>query len=314
MELIISTAEEYKNIFPSPYHIFNDANFAKINEAKCEEVVYLLFKDKKYRLGLTAGIRNNILHSPFSAPFGGFSLQKEDIQISTIENAEKLLTQFCRDKKLSGIKLLLPPIFYAETFLAKYLNVLYRHGYQTTNLDLDFYINLKNTSDYENSIWYNAKKNLRIANNNNLTFEKVGTEELELVYEIIKQNRAFKGKPFNMSIDDIKATMNIIPTDLFLTKHNDTAIASAIVFRVNSHILYIPFWADLPGNLELKPMNLLSAKIFEFYRDKGDSYVHIGISTENSVPNYGLCDFKESIGCTITPKFMFMKQINTSEK
>ena len=309
MELIISTAEEYKNIFPSPYHIFNDANFAQLNEAKCDEVVYLLFKDKKYRLGLTAGIRNNILHSPFSAPFGGFSFQKEDIQISTIETAEKLLTQFCMVKKLSGIKLLVPPIFYAETFLAKYMNVLYRHGYQTTNLDLDFYIDLKKTAVYENSIWYNAKKNLKIANNNDLTFEKVGAEELVLVYEIIKQNRAFKEKPLNMSIEDIKATMNIIPTELFLTKYNNSAIASAIVFRVNSHILYIPFWADLPGNLELKPMNLLSAKIFEYYRDKGDAYVQIGISTENSVPNYGLCEFKESIGCTITPKFMLTKSL-----
>jgi hypothetical protein len=137
---------------------------------------------------------------------------------------------------------------------------------------------------------------------------------LELVYEIIKKNRTFKGKPLNMSIDDIKSTMKIIPTDLFLTKHNNNYIASAIVFRVNSNTLYIPFWADLPGNLELKPMNLLSAKIFEYYRNKGDAYVHIGISTENSVPNYGLCEFKESIGCTITPKFMFMKQINTSKK
>jgi hypothetical protein len=112
-----------------------------------------------------------------------------------------------------------------------------------------------------------------------------------------------------MSIEDIKATMNIIPTELFLTKYNNSAIASAIVFRVNSHILYIPFWADLPGNLELKPMNLLSAKIFEYYRDKGDAYVQIGISTENSVPNYGLCEFKESIGCTITPKFMLTKSL-----
>lgn len=308
MELIEVSAEEFANIIPDSYHIYNSVGFAGINQAKCDELFYLLFKDRKYRLGLTAGIRDNMLLSPFSAPFGGFSFLKDDVQIAAIESAEKLLSQFCIDKGLSGIKFSLPPMFYAESFLAKYINVLYRHGYQMLNIDLDFYIDLKNTSDYESIIWHNARKNLRIANTKNLSFEKVGKNYLEVVYDIIRKNRSFKGKPLNMSLSEIEATMNIISTDLFVCKHGSIPIASSIVFRVNENTLYIPYWADLPGNIELKPMNLLSSKIFEYYRKMGDDYVHIGISTENSIPNYGLCEFKESIGCTITPKFSFLKK------
>jgi hypothetical protein len=112
-----------------------------------------------------------------------------------------------------------------------------------------------------------------------------------------------------MSLADIVATMQVIPTDLFMCKFNNKPIASAIVFRVNGNTLYVPFWADLPDNLKLKPMNFLSSKIFDYYREKSDAYVHIGISTESSLPNYGLCEFKESIGCTITPKFMLNKKL-----
>ena len=38
--------------------------------------------------------------------------------------------------------------------------------------------------------------------------------------------------------------------------------------------------------------------------------VDIGPSTENSEPNYGLCEFKEGIGCKIVPKYTFSKEIN----
>jgi len=38
-------------------------------------------------------------------------------------------------------------------------------------------------------------------------------------------------------------------------------------------------------------------------------YIDIGPSTENSIPNYGLCEFKESIGCDISPKYTFYKYL-----
>jgi hypothetical protein len=79
---------------------------------------------------------------------------------------------------------------------------------------------------------------------------------------------------------------------------------------VNESTLYIPFWADLPENKELRAMNFLSAEIFKSYKQRLKKYVHIGISTEDSIPNYGLCEFKESIGCNTTPKYTFEKTIS----
>ena len=57
-------------------------------------------------------------------------------------------------------------------------------------------------------------------------------------------------------------------------------------------------------------MNYLSFSVFEYYKKLGIHIVDIGPSSEDSVPNHGLCEFKESIGCDIIPKFKFVKKLN----
>jgi hypothetical protein len=310
-EWIEVTADAYAQVVQHPYHIFNYATFTQLNISKCEKPFYLLYKDTKYRLGLTAGIRSGKLLSPFSAPFGGFSFLKQDIQIAVIEKALQQLEIFAFSKSCSCIRLILPPLIYNETFVAKQINVLYRMGYSISTLDLDFYVPLQAAESYEEMLWYNAKKNLRISAQQGFEV-KICNEDItdqRTIYEVIKENRMSKGKPMNMSWDDIRTAASVIPTDFFLLKRGDEAIAGSFVYKAAPGIRYIPFWGDRPGYTHQKPMNFLSYTIAEFYRRSGDQYLHIGISTENSVPNYGLCEFKESIGCTITPKLSFEKKI-----
>ena len=55
----------------------------------------------------------------------------------------------------------------------------------------------------------------------------------------------------------------------------------------------------------MRTMNFLAYKVFKFYKHKKFNFVDIGPSTENSIPNNGLSDFKESIGCDIELKLEF---------
>jgi len=50
-------------------------------------------------------------------------------------------------------------------------------------------------------------------------------------------------------------------------------------------------------------MNYFSYKVFEHYYRKGLGILDIGPATENGIPNYGLCEFKENIGCTASLKY-----------
>lgn len=310
-QMIEVSAQEYGQLNNQVYHLFNAAAFAAINQQKCEEIFMLMYKDSKYRLGITAGVRNGFLLSPFSAPFGGFSFMRQDVQIAVIERAVDALEEFAKQKGLSGIRMVLPPLIYNETFLAKQINVLYRKGYVNNNIDLDFYIPLQSMQPYEELLWHNAKKNLRISQQQG--FEVIQCNDNEtakaVIYDVIKENRISKGKPINMSFEDILATAEIIPTDFFLMQQGTQPVAGGIVYAAAKGIRYVPFWGDLPGYTAQKPMNFLSHYITQYYRQMGDQYLHIGISTESSIPNYGLCEFKESIGCTITPKLSFEKKL-----
>ena len=66
----------------------------------------------------------------------------------------------------------------------------------------------------------------------------------------------------------------------------------------------------MPKSNADRTMNFLSYKVLEYYKNTNIKYVDIGPSTEDSLPNYGLCEFKESIGCFIMPKFTMKYEIN----
>jgi len=314
MELIDVNYSEYSNIFHKTYHIFNNPKFIFLNKFKCEQVKYLLFKDSKYRLGLIGGITNKKFQSPFSSPFGGFSFIKSSLQIASIEGSIDALENYCKINEITEIEFILPPLFYDEIFLSKLINVLFRKSYLISKIELDFYFKLEQLNDkYLESIWSIAKKNLVTALKSNIEFTLCSScEDKEIVYQIIKENRLLKNRPLYMSLEQIIDTSNIIETDFFLLKYQGNSICSAVVYCMNEEIVYIPFVGDKPGFSELRPMNLLFYKIFEYYSLKGFKIVHLGISTENSVPNYGLCEFKESFGCSLAPRFSFVKKLNNS--
>lgn len=310
MEIIEVSSAEYHKIIPAPYHIFGSSLFNQLNEDKCEAVYYLLFKDSKYRLGLIGGVRDNVFTSPFSAPFGAFLFLHNDIRISAIDEALAMLNDWADAKGFNSIQLTLPPAIYHPDFISKQMNSLFRSGYQTARLDLNYAFNTNSfANDYESMIWYNARKNLKIAFAGNFNFKVCDTLELKmLAYQVIQQNREARGFPLRMTWEQVLSSVSIIPSDFFLVFNQDeTPAAAAIVFHITPNIVQVIYWGDLPQFAQHKTMNFLSYKVFEYYHQKQIQMVDIGPSTENSIPNHGLCEFKESIGCSISPKFTFLK-------
>ena len=52
-------------------------------------------------------------------------------------------------------------------------------------------------------------------------------------------------------------------------------------------------------------MNFMAFSMLKYYSNKGVSFFDLGPSTDNSLPNFGLSDFKQSIGCLPSIKFSF---------
>lgn len=313
MEIIEVNASFYEAINPKPYHTFGLASFSELNSGKCDKVYYLLFKEGQNRLGITGGSRKNEFYSPFSAPFGGFTFISEGIRIQYIEEALDLFKNWAVEKGLKSINITLPPSIYEKRFIPKQTNCLFRKGYEIAKIDLNYSFYLNDFDEkYTDCIWYNARKNLQIAQKAGLHFAKCKTEdEKKLSYEIIRKNRDIKGFPLHMTWLEITDTIQIIPADFFLIfNENEIPIASAIIFHVHKDIAQVIYWGDLPEFNRLKTMNFLSFKIFEYYKSTSKKIIDIGPSTENSLPNYGLCEFKESIGCNISTKITFRGKVS----
>ena len=313
MEVLEVGAGEFARVVELPYHVFGSAAFNDLNRERAEEVFYLLFREGKFRLGIVGGKKEHGFFSPFSAPFGGFSFISSNIRLQYIEEAVKSLALWAGERNFDSISITLPPSFYDDAFISKQVNCLWRLGFQIAKVDLNYSFCLEEFDDhYSEKIWYNARKNLRIAMEADLQFISCHTtEEKTEVYHIIQKNRESRGFPLRMTLDQVLDTTRTIPADFFIVKDpSGNSIASAIVFHVAPDVVQVIYWGDLHEYGKLKTMNFLSYRVFEHYSQQGMKRVDLGPSTDQSVPNYGLAEFKESIGCTIDPKFTFTSNLD----
>lgn len=305
MEIREITSEEYKKIVLKPYSAFDTVDFVELNRHKVDDLKYLLFADGKPRFALIVGIKDGIVKVPFSASFSCFTNLVADNKITYYHQAVNLLNNWAKTCNYKSIRFSLPSHCYSPTYLTCIYNALFVNDYKVEVDDISYEYYLKNfDDDYINKIQYNARKALKNSLKNNLTFEK--TEDVESVYNVIKNNRNSKGFPLWMSMDDVKNTIKIIESDMFIVRDSEgSPIASALVYHLTDEIVRVIYWGNVAGSEELRPMNFIAFKVFEYYSKTNIKIIDIGQATEDSIPNWGLCDFKQSIGCDCSSKYIF---------
>lgn len=313
MEIIEVSKEVFQNTISKPYHVFDTAEFNDLNKHKCEEVVYLLFKEHKIRLGIIGGLKNKTFKSSFSAPFGGFSYIDSHIRISFVDSALDLLIDWCKQHELECLNITLPPSIYNQSFITKQVNSLYRKNFDFAKVELNYVFYAKNLNEnYIQNLNRKTRANLKQAFKQNLRFYHCENQsENKQAYDVIREHKKTQGYPIKLSWKDVVNTTAFINADFFLLYNmEEIPIASAIVFYVSAAIVQIIYWGDIRKYSNLRPMNYLSYKIFEYYKNQGIKVIDLGPSSENSIPNYGLCNFKEGIGCDITTKFNLELRLN----
>jgi hypothetical protein len=312
MNIIEVTPDIYFDIIHDPYFAYAGKGFNDYNSKKYEKIYYLIFKDNKHRLGMIGGKVGDIFCSPFSAPFGGFVFFKDSVGLGYIDQAIDLFLDWAKKYGFLQVKITLPPMIYNEKFISKVINSLHRKKFYIEKVDLNYSFLLEGFDvSYLAKIQHSARKNLKKALSSNLTFHHcISLSDKYVAYEIIKINRDSKDYVLRMSVDDTLNTGNILGSDYFLIyDYKNEPIASAIVFHVTSEIVQVVYWGGLPGYNHLRAVNFMAYKIFEYYKNKKIRIVDIGPSTDSSIPNYGLCEFKENIGCNVTNKISLLKDL-----
>lgn len=304
MEILELSSKEYGQVFVRPLHVFNSMEFSELNKHKCDGLHYLVFKDSKIRLGIVLGERENVLCSPFSAPFGGFSYLRS-VDIEAYVNAVNCLKQYAIEHNMS-VRVSLPPPFYDETHISKSFSAMLLGGARILYADLNYQYRLESFEDFEENLERNARKNFHNALKSSFVFERLeggNLKDVDRAYEVIRKNRASKGFPLRMTIQDVLDTIKVVEADFFVMSYEGVDVAAAQVFHVAEGICQVIYWGDLPEYSRLRVMNYFTYKVFEYYSDKSLRVLDIGPSTEKGIPNYGLCSFKESIGCEVSLKY-----------
>lgn len=309
MRIIEITALEYEMLVSNlDIPVYSKSPFLELNKNKVDKIYYLLGKDKRNRIALAVGEKEGVWAAPFSAPFTNIIALRKDTTVEYLYEFIRLVIEYIRELDGKSISLYLPANIYDEHYNAQVMNALLGCGFSIQYEDINYSFDLQGIKieTYESIIHHNARKNLHIALRSALSFEKCGTnKEIEEAYDIIASNRASKGYPLRMSKELLLKTISVVNHDCFIVKVNGLSIASAIVYRITKDIAQVIYWGDMPGYTEYKPINYIAYQLISFYKQLGFRILDIGPSTEEGIPNYGLCNFKESIGCVPSAKFRY---------
>lgn len=310
MEITEVSKDEYKQKVNMQI-FFNKVEFNELNSYKTDKLLYLIGKNNKYRFGIIVGVKDKEAYCPFSAPYGMPVSIRKEMSIRYYDEFLLILLEFLSMKEITKITLTLPPMFYSETENSIWLNCLIRNGFSIELVDLNYQIFLEKGEYLDIIKKYSTKKNLLTAGQCDLNFVKCTREdEMIAAYNIISENRKYKGRSLKMTCNELIKTMELVNHEVFIVIKEKEILASAFVYQVTNQIAQVIYWGDKPKIAEkYRTMNFLAYKIFEYYKEKKFKYLDIGTSTENGVPNYGLCDFKSTIGCDVSSKFTLSRLI-----
>lgn len=306
------TPEAYSALFsdraPGLHTEFDSPAFTQLYTHKCRSIHYLAFRRRnRVVAGIIAGETDGMLQSPFSAPYGGFTLMTAPA-IALLTELTDSLIGYARERGL-GIRITLPPVHMAPAEISAWAYVLgLREGVKITT-DINYHIPLDGTAAYDSRMAPAARRNLRRAFSSNLNFHHPETtpEAIKRAYAIIKANHEAMGYPMNVSEADTVRTCVALHGDVFTIAAPDGAdVAAAIFYRSCKGIAHNAVWGDIPAYRSLRPMNFLAHSIASHYRNEGLKTLDLGTASLCGHPQHGLCHFKETLSALPSLKYTFM--------
>ena len=303
--LIETSAKLFKHIISVDPHPFITEKFIESNKHKVERIIRLVENENKTSFGLVAGIKDGIIYSPFSAPFGGFHFQHNFHYTYEIDDFIAKLQSYLSYKGLKKINITLPPDIYHQSMNAKIINSLIRNGFFIELLEITNWINLLK---YDGEFSYrNSRNYYRQAIKHDLTFHSIhNLSQKEMIFELIKENRKSMKRPIYMTFNDVQEMMGLWPVDYFcVNEPNGNMVASAIFYRGHPTIAFAVFWGDNEDGRPFRAMDYLLYNLWKHYKQLGYEYIDLGISTELGIPNAGLLRFKETHDCVSSLRFCF---------
>ena len=307
--------ERYKAIVSDRSVFFNEPDFSELNRDKADDVYYLiLMRGESARFAWIVGRVGDEMRTPFSAPYSYPVSIISESKMETVDAALECFEEYCLAEGAKSIRFIFPPLYYDEHLLSGWVNSFYRHGYLVQSLDISFALDLHKLNvekdEYLNLISHNGRKGFRRAEKAGLQIVRCETEaDYREAYRIVQIGHEAKGFPVKLSFEQLSATLQLVEHDAFIVKKDGVSIVAEFLYRINDRIVQGIYTGTHPDYMDCGGMNLLTYYTIRYYGNKGYSILDKATGTEDSVPNCGLCNFKESVGCERSLKFTFIKNL-----
>ena len=178
MEIVEMSLDEYGSRCSDEIPVFCRADFLKLNQYKVDIVRVIAGKEKKWRLALAFGEKDNSWLAPYSAPFALPIELSHPCEISHYWDYFEGVTAYAKNEGIKVISVCLPPDIYTLELNAKCTNALIGNGFTLLYQELNYSLSTVgfDAELYKSNIQHNARKNLNISLKSGLSFHKCENE------------------------------------------------------------------------------------------------------------------------------------------
>jgi len=250
--------------------------------------------------------------TPITGAFGGVA-NKKNVPVDALEYmVERIPDLMSSQCSVQSLTFKLPPASFPDNS-PLIANILHRNNWSLTAFDLNYHLTIRPTEEYLAGLGNTKRKVIRRLHASGAEFQEAGYAMLETMYRVIERNRSSQGYPMTMSLNAMSDLFRHFKCDirLFAVTLGSCVVASAICIQIDPKYLYVFYWGELPEFRKESPVSLLAKGIVEFCFANGFEVMDVGTSSVNSVPNPGLCVFKESLGCRVTQKPIYKWKVKS---
>jgi hypothetical protein len=251
--------------------------------------------------------------SGWKAPFAGPDFMRK---AETVSNVGALVDHVLAELKARGIRTVrikCKPTFYSgsEVYVVQ---ALMHRGFRVESSELSYHFDLEHLHDgeaYRAALGSAARRALKHAAGKPFSYEEVLDDAtIATAYEVIRANRERKQRPLRLSLEYLRGLSATFPGRIrwFLLRYDGTPVASALLYRLRPERELVEYWGD-QHNLERSPMNLLAFHVVERAIRERVTTVDLGLSSVNGVPDPGLIQFKQSVGCRPELRLDFVREL-----
>jgi len=216
-----------------------------------------------------------------------------------LEMVEQLV-DYSKRENLDGIKLTQPPTIYSKR-LSHYIDfALQKNGFLYAKREISSILFLEKSIDENLSKFKSTHRTaVRKAEKSGVVVKE--TDDFASFYEILKKNLSIRHdvKPTH-SLDELLHLKELFPDkiNLFGAYIEGEMVAGVINFIATENVVLAFYISHNEDFQEVRPINLLFYKIFEWAIQKKYNVFDFGIFTVNEEPNMGLARFKENFGAS----------------